>query len=262
MCMEVSQGAGEDCPCGSYVGTIRCEECNPDILQCPSCTVKAHKHQPFHRIEVWDQGRFVATELAALGHMFYLGHGEDRCPFMPRVERAGGYTDARRSGEEASSDTDTDATKTPGPQTPPDSRATSVAASSTTASPDDVVSGPESFASGSDTDACSSPIPPQSVTPTIGDGHRIQIAHINGFHQIVVGYCGCASAPDKFTQLLRTRIIAGSHVQPETGYTCAVLDYFHKLTRESGITAYDFNKMLCRMTDNDFPHKVKVSTHL
>ena len=93
----------------------------------------------------------------------------------------------------------------------------------------------------------------------VPDGHLIQIAHVNGFHDLYVGYCGCPGAADKFTQLLRARIFAGSVNQPQTAYTLPLLNLWHKSALEATINAYDFNKILCRLTDDDFPAEIKVS---
>lgn len=222
-CLEVSQGAGLKCICGNRTGTIQCIECNPNELQCPSCTIKGHQFQPFHRIEQWRRGRFHSIQLQDLGYVYHLAHDGTRCPSMLCVGRA----------RQAASPSP-DHAESPRPDSP---------------TPDPSASG-------------TAPTPPPepsapSAPPEPNNGYSIQVAHVNGFHSITVGYCGCASAPPKFVQLLRARIFPGSLVLPRTAYSIAMLDHFHKLTKEAATTAYDYLKLLCRLTDNNFAHKLK-----
>jgi CxC2 like cysteine cluster associated with KDZ transposases len=60
--------------------SLRC----PDCLGCPSfcdrCCLHAHKHDPYHRIEVWNGRCFLPHDLHMIGLVMPLGHGGDNCP--------------------------------------------------------------------------------------------------------------------------------------------------------------------------------------
>lgn len=90
------------------------------------------------------------------------------------------------------------------------------------------------------------------------DGHVIQVAHVNGFHAVRIGFCRCFGAPSHATQLLRARMFPGSLSKPRTAYTISLLVTFHTLTWESNLNTYDYAKALARFTDQYSPYDIKV----
>ncbi|KDQ06493.1 hypothetical protein BOTBODRAFT_90682, partial [Botryobasidium botryosum FD-172 SS1] len=89
------------------------------------------------------------------------------------------------------------------------------------------------------------------------DGHIIQVAHVNGFHAVRIGFCRCLNAPSHATQLLRMRMFPGTLSKPRTAYTISLLVTFHTLTRESNLNTYDYAKALARFTDQYSPYDIK-----
>ncbi|KDQ07225.1 hypothetical protein BOTBODRAFT_120331 [Botryobasidium botryosum FD-172 SS1] len=98
---------------------------------------------------------------------------------------------------------------------------------------------------------------PRRPQTSAADGHIVRIAHTNGFHHVRIGYCRCPNAPDHATQLLRARIFPGTLSKPRTAYTIALLSYFLTSTWESNLTAYDYAKILCRLTHSYCPEDIK-----
>lgn len=66
----------------------RCRDCVNHFLMCKHCIINAHQDNPLHRIDCWQDGYFVRTELSKLGLRVYLGHGGQRCPNRPKKQGA------------------------------------------------------------------------------------------------------------------------------------------------------------------------------
>lgn len=99
----------------------------------------------------------------------------------------------------------------------------------------------------------------QCVNPRkLGRG-VINILHTNGFHFIKVLFCGCASAPLPWIQLLRSRLWPASYKDPRTAFTMDVLDAFQRLNFNGKITLYAYYETLISMTDNTGIKKFKAS---
>ncbi|KDQ06038.1 hypothetical protein BOTBODRAFT_121970, partial [Botryobasidium botryosum FD-172 SS1] len=154
----------------------QCPECHPDRLRCVACLISAHQHQPFHRLEQWQNGRFVPTSLADLGALYYIGHDGEPCPSLKGLPSA----------------------------------------------------------------------------------HKIQVAHVNGFHHLKVHYCVCVGAPAPSTQLLRARLFPGTLHSPKTAYMLEVLNYFRTLNLASCLTARNFLNTLARLTQPESPQDVQI----
>lgn len=90
-------------------------------------------------------------------------------------------------------------------------------------------------------------------------GQVLYVAHVNGFHHISVEYCRCPSHPEHINQLLEARIFPGSVSRPETAYTIEVMEQFHMLNLDTGLSANGFYDSLIRLTNNAFRAEVKVS---
>ena len=74
---------GGMCSCGKNTALFRCagqEYCFQGCLRCQSCTVRDHRHLPFHQIEKWTGAYFMKTSLKLLGYILHLGHRGAPCP--------------------------------------------------------------------------------------------------------------------------------------------------------------------------------------
>ncbi|KAG1845638.1 hypothetical protein F4604DRAFT_1688621 [Suillus subluteus] len=74
----VNNGKCNDC--GEGEGLIRCLSCSGTRAWCPSCVLKAHQHNPFHNLQLWNGRFYETTTLQAQGYIMYLGHGGEPCP--------------------------------------------------------------------------------------------------------------------------------------------------------------------------------------
>ncbi|KAG2117119.1 uncharacterized protein F5147DRAFT_742928 [Suillus discolor] len=76
------------------------------------------------------------------------------------------------------------------------------------------------------------------------------VIDIHGIHEIKLDYCGCGHAPSRYKQLLHLRWFPATTIDPRTAATFAVLEFFHLLSFESKVSAYEFYHSLTRRTDN------------
>ncbi|KAG2096118.1 uncharacterized protein F5147DRAFT_584181 [Suillus discolor] len=74
------------------------------------------------------------------------------------------------------------------------------------------------------------------------DTHRI--------HEIGLDFCGCETAASHYKQLLRARWFPATSTDPRTAATFSILNFFHLLSFESKVSAYEFYHTLARITDN------------
>lgn len=49
-------------------------------MVCRGCTLVVHRHQPFHRLEIWNGSSFSKSSLFKLGFVLHVGHGGQQCP--------------------------------------------------------------------------------------------------------------------------------------------------------------------------------------
>ncbi|KAH9885585.1 hypothetical protein C8Q73DRAFT_795737 [Cubamyces lactineus] len=120
---------------------------------------------------------------------------------------------------------------------------------------------------GHDGGACPDPSLPRSIV----------VYHTNGYHNLTIQACTCAS-PDVqeiplWRQYLRAGWFPATTTRPTTAFSFDLLDLFHHLTLQSKINAYDFFLSLGRRTDNSgllhhpsrykqFSHAVRLWRHL
>ena len=84
------------------------------------------------------------------------------------------------------------------------------------------------------------------------------IGHHNGLHDCKIQYCHCPGAPDKVTQLLRSRIFPATRDSPRSAFTLSLLRTWHQLWLNAKMSTHHFMRALSRYTDNAFPAQVKV----
>ncbi|KAG1803236.1 uncharacterized protein BJ212DRAFT_1241279, partial [Suillus subaureus] len=66
--------------CGEGEGLIQCLSRSGTHAWCPSCVLKAHQHNPFHNLQLWNGRFYKTTTLQAQGYIMYLGHGGNLAP--------------------------------------------------------------------------------------------------------------------------------------------------------------------------------------
>ena len=80
------------------------------------------------------------------------------------------------------------------------------------------------------------------------------VGHTNGYHEVDLTFCGCISPEDgivhDWAQLMRHGWYPASRQRITTAFTFRMLDFFQELTLQSKVSLYDFNRTLCRVTDN------------
>ncbi|KAG1719439.1 uncharacterized protein EDB91DRAFT_1240601 [Suillus paluster] len=95
--------------------------------------------------------------------------------------------------------------------------------------------------------------PPPGTTcrkPSPAFGNNFVIINVHGVHSTGLDFCGCEHEVSHFKQLLRTRLFPATVTDPRTAATFAVLEFFHILSFESKVSAFEFYHSLARRTDN------------
>ena len=87
---------------------------------------------------------------------------------------------------------------------------------------------------------------------------RITITHTNGIHRCKLQYCYCTGAPDRPSQLIRSRLWPSSLKRPQSAFTIPLLRLHDHLWLISKVNANDFMKTLKRLTNNTFPETATV----
>jgi hypothetical protein len=86
--------------------------------------------------------------------------------------------------------------------------------------------------------------------PTTAFGDDFVIIDVHGMHPTGLDFCGCEQEVSHLKQLLRARLFPSTVTDPRTAATFAVLEFFHILSFESKVSAYEFYHSLARRTDN------------
>ncbi|KAJ3990896.1 hypothetical protein F5050DRAFT_1879536, partial [Lentinula boryana] len=86
MMQEADLRIGQLCSCGHAARRVRCQQCLQQAPLCHSCWLGAHKHQPLHWAEAWDEtkGYFVRHDISMLmpeSLGIPLGHDGNQCPY-------------------------------------------------------------------------------------------------------------------------------------------------------------------------------------
>ena len=113
-------------------------------------------------------------------------------------------------------------------------------------------------------------------------GLRIQLGHVVGeecpfplttraddfividvdvIHPVGLDYCGCGKTADpEYVQLLKYRLYPATVDNPQTAFTFRALEYFHALTLQSKVSAYDFYKAIEARADAPALEDLKVES--
>jgi CxC2 like cysteine cluster associated with KDZ transposases len=88
--------------------------------------------------------------------------------------------------------------------------------------------------------------------------------HLPGFHQVNIDFCDCHTNEivPHHIQLLRAGWFPSTFIRPQIVFTFHCLDFYHELTLQSKVNAYDFCRSLLRLTDSLELNKTSVRKFL
>ena len=78
------------------------------------------------------------------------------------------------------------------------------------------------------------------------------IIDLSGIHQVAINFCDCCENGiiPRHVQLLRAGWFPATFNCPKTAFTFHCLDFYHELTLQGKVNAYDFCRTLLHITDN------------
>jgi hypothetical protein len=87
------------------------------------------------------------------------------------------------------------------------------------------------------------------IAPTPGPSKFI-VVDVTGIHKVAIDYCDCRTNGiiPHHIQLLRAGWFPATFICPQTAFTFHCLDFYHELTLQSKVNAYDFCRSLLRLT--------------
>jgi CxC2 like cysteine cluster associated with KDZ transposases len=89
------------------------------------------------------------------------------------------------------------------------------------------------------------------ICPMVTQTYTLTILHIDGFHNISVGYCGCASALPPHLQLFDGRLFPASIDNPKTAFSFELLRQYQIHHLEGKGSAYSYIQSLYRLTNDE-----------
>ncbi|KAF7971367.1 hypothetical protein HWV62_21322 [Athelia sp. TMB] len=95
---------------------------------------------------------------------------------------------------------------------------------------------------------CGNPMPASNDDFTVIDSF--------GIHPVGLDYCGCETAQERTTQILRASWFPATNLNPKTAATFRVLETFHLLSFESKCSGFEFYYTLARLMDNTSAHAI------
>ena len=78
------------------------------------------------------------------------------------------------------------------------------------------------------------------------------VVDVSGIHNVAIDYCNCRTNGiiPHHIQLLRAGWFPATFIRPQTAFTFHCLDFYHELTLQSKVNAYNFCRSLLRLTDS------------
>ncbi|KAG2115167.1 uncharacterized protein F5147DRAFT_743666 [Suillus discolor] len=76
------------------------------------------------------------------------------------------------------------------------------------------------------------------------------IIKIHGIHEVSLDFCGCKHEASHYKQLLQAHLFPAIATDPRTTATFGILKFFHLLSFESKVSAYEFYHSLAHQHDN------------
>ncbi|KAG1892033.1 hypothetical protein F4604DRAFT_1875514 [Suillus subluteus] len=86
--------------------------------------------------------------------------------------------------------------------------------------------------------------------PERASGDDFVVVDVHGIHEIGLDFCGCETAQIHYKQLIHARWFPATATNPQTAATFSLMEFFHLLTFESKVSAYEFYHAIARRTDN------------
>ncbi|KAG2132113.1 uncharacterized protein EDB93DRAFT_1058419, partial [Suillus bovinus] len=86
--------------------------------------------------------------------------------------------------------------------------------------------------------------------PECAAGDDFVVIDVHGIHEIGLDICGCETAQIHYKQLIRAQWFPATAISPHTAATFAPMEFFHLLTFESKVSAYELYHSIARQTDN------------
>ena len=87
---ESHPSIGKPCDCGmaDALRVCHCNDCNFFEPCCAVCFLKAHLHNPYHWVEMWNGRFFERRDVSYLGHVITFGHDShgSPCPHAKAIE--------------------------------------------------------------------------------------------------------------------------------------------------------------------------------
>jgi hypothetical protein len=81
---------------------------------------------------------------------------------------------------------------------------------------------------------------------------KFTIVDLGGIHYVNIDFCDCRQNGiiPRHIQLLRAGWFPATFNRPKTAFTFQCLDFFHELTLQGKVNAYDFCRTILRITNS------------
>ena len=101
-------------------------------------------------------------------------------------------------------------------------------------------------------------------SPSSTSANVNQYDHLPGIHPVAIDFCDCRTngTIPHHIQLLRAGWLPATFIRPQTAFTFHCLNFYHELTLQSKVNAYDFCRSLLRLTDSLELNKTSVCVFL
>ncbi|KAH9829181.1 uncharacterized protein C8Q71DRAFT_799831 [Rhodofomes roseus] len=97
----------------------------------------------------------------------------------------------------------------------------------------------------------------QCPNPLRAFGDDFVVLDVSGVNAVAVDYCGCETAQSKPIQLLRSRLLPATGIDPKTAATFRLMELYHLLHNQSKVSGFEFYNTLVRRTDNTGTVEIK-----
>ena len=90
------------------------------------------------------------------------------------------------------------------------------------------------------------------IAPTPGPIISFTVVDVSGIQMVAIDFCDCRTNGiiPHHIQLLRAGWFPATFIHPQTAFKFHCLNFYHELTLQSKVNAYDFCRSLLRLTDS------------
>ncbi|EPS93480.1 hypothetical protein FOMPIDRAFT_39266, partial [Fomitopsis schrenkii] len=81
-------------------------------------------------------------------------------------------------------------------------------------------------------------------------GDSFVVIDTSSLHEVGLDFCACTSAYPKHVQLLQSRLLPATRIDPKTASTFRLMEHYHLLHNQSKVSGYEFYNTLARRTNN------------